>query len=129
MSDSPTARELVAAVRGFLTDKAMSQLSGHTAFHARVAAKALAIVERELELAAPAQARAHERLKKLLGRDDDLDELTRVLCGEIRAGRMGFDTPGLIDHLRETTLDTLAIDQPTYSGCRAALAMLGRETS
>lgn len=44
----PTARELLDAVRGYLTDDVMPQTSGRLSFHARVAANMLAIVEREL---------------------------------------------------------------------------------
>ena len=46
----PTAREILAAVRGYLTEDVMPQTSGRLSFHARVAANMLAIVERELEL-------------------------------------------------------------------------------
>jgi aminoglycoside phosphotransferase (APT) family kinase protein len=53
----PTASELVEAVREFLTSAVMPGTSGQLAFHARVAANALAIVGRELELASlPADA-------------------------------------------------------------------------
>jgi aminoglycoside phosphotransferase (APT) family kinase protein len=48
----PTASELLDAVRGFLTDQVMPATAGQLAFHARVAANALAIVARELELGA-----------------------------------------------------------------------------
>lgn len=44
----PTARELLEAVRGFLTEDVMPQTSGRVSFHARVASNMLAIVEREL---------------------------------------------------------------------------------
>ncbi|HUC59304.1 MAG TPA: phosphotransferase family protein [Streptosporangiaceae bacterium] len=46
----PTARELLDAVREFLTSEVMPGTSGQLAFHARVAANALAIVSRELDL-------------------------------------------------------------------------------
>jgi Phosphotransferase enzyme family/Domain of unknown function (DUF6285) len=46
----PTASELLDAVRGYLTDQVMPATSGQLAFHARVAANALAIVARELEV-------------------------------------------------------------------------------
>jgi aminoglycoside phosphotransferase (APT) family kinase protein len=46
----PTASELLDAVRGYLTDQVMPGTSGQLAFHARVAANALAIVARELDL-------------------------------------------------------------------------------
>ena len=44
----PTAREILDAVRGFLTEGVMPATSGRLSFHARVAANMLAIVEREL---------------------------------------------------------------------------------
>jgi len=46
----PTASELLDAVREFLTGQVMPATSGQLAFHARVAANALAIVAREIEL-------------------------------------------------------------------------------
>jgi aminoglycoside phosphotransferase (APT) family kinase protein len=46
----PTASELLEAVREFLVGSVMPATSGQLAFHARVAANALAIVARELEL-------------------------------------------------------------------------------
>ena len=46
----PTASELLEAVREFLTGQVMPATSGQVAFHARVAANALGIVARELEL-------------------------------------------------------------------------------
>ena len=40
MYDHPEIGELVAAVREFLERRALPELEGHTAFHARVAANA-----------------------------------------------------------------------------------------
>ncbi len=113
-------RELVDAVREFLETRAMTELKGHTAFHARVAANALAIVVRELDTG---QRLAHEesaRLRGLLALDGTLDELNRELCSRIRAGEMTLATPGLAEHLEKTTRDKVAIDQPGYSGLRQA---------
>ena len=53
----PTASELLEAVREYLLGSVMPATSGQVAFHGRVAANALAIVARELELGAfPADA-------------------------------------------------------------------------
>ena len=46
----PTASELLDAVREYLTRDVMAATAGQLAFHARVAANALSIVARELEL-------------------------------------------------------------------------------
>lgn len=44
----PTVRELLEAVRGYLTDDVMANTTGRLSFHARVAANVVAIIEREL---------------------------------------------------------------------------------
>jgi hypothetical protein len=121
MYDPPSAAELVTAVREFLEEQAMPRLEGRTAFHARVAVNALAIVARQLELGPAAEAAERERLAALLGHDGPLDALNRDLCWRIRSGELGLETTGLVAHLRATTLDKLAVDQPRYSGYRRAL--------
>jgi hypothetical protein len=120
--DPPSARTLVAAVREFLEQDAMPKLEGRSAFHARVAANALAIVERQLEQGPEQEAAEALRLVELLGREGTLDELNRELCQRIRAGAVGLESETLVEHLRETTLAKLAADQPRYSGYRRALA-------
>jgi hypothetical protein len=120
MQDAPTKIELLEAVRLFLEEKAIPELSGHTAFHARVAANALAIVERELSEGPIAVAGELARLKDLLGADGTVEELNGSLAQAIREGTITLETPGLADHLWQTTLDKVAIDQPRYSGLKAA---------
>ena len=121
MYDRPEIRELVAIVKEFLERQAMPALEGRVAFHARVAANALGIVERELELADTANDTEGERLRALLGSDGGLDDLNRELCRRLRSGDLTAETPGLLDHLRATTLAKLAVDQPRYSAYRRAL--------
>lgn len=122
MMDRPSLAEIVTAVREFIETKAIPELTGHTAFHARVAANALAIAERELA-SGPAAAEAEQRrLKALLGRDGTLEQLNRALSARIASGDIGLETPGLADHLKQTTLDKVAIDQPSYSGFKSAAA-------
>jgi hypothetical protein len=116
MMDQPSMRELVDAVRAFLEDRALPELKGHTAFHARVAANALAIVVRELDGGASAERDERARLEALLARTGTLDALNRELCRRIRAGEFTLATPGLAAHLEATTRDKIAIDQPAYAG-------------
>ncbi len=120
MMDQPTMRELLEAVRDFIEKRAMPELKGHTAFHARVAANALGIVLRELSLGGKAGADEMARLTSLLNQEGTLDELNRELCRRIRAGEITLDTPGLAEHLEFATRDKIAIDQPNYSGRRQA---------
>jgi hypothetical protein len=121
VQDQPSAIELLQAVRSFIEDQAIARLEGRAAFHARIAVNALAIVERELELGPSQNAAERERLEALLGRTGTLDELNRELCRRIRAGEVDLDTYGLAEHLRETTLAKLAVDQPRYAAYRRAL--------
>jgi len=122
MMDQPSIRELVTAVRDFLETKAMPELKGHTAFHARVAANALGIVARQLEFYGHASEEETTRLAALLGHDGALEDLNRELCARIRDGKFTLQTPGLAAHLEATTRDKVAIDQPNYSGLKQALA-------
>lgn len=116
MQDQPSAIELVEIVADFIRNHAMPQLQGHAAFHARVAANALDIVKRELEIEPKASAEEHRRLTALLGHDGSIDELNRNLCARIETGELTLETPGLADHLWAITMTKLAIDQPRYSG-------------
>ena len=121
MYDRPSPRELLATIRAFLEGEVMPALEGRRAFHARVAANALGIVERELEHADVQEGLALERLRALLGERGSFEELQVELCRRIRAGEIGLDTPGLLAHLRATTLAKLAVDQPRYASYRRAL--------
>jgi hypothetical protein len=118
MQDPPTIAELLQAAAAFLREVAVPQLSGHASFHARVAANALDIVERELELRPAAECDEHARLKALLDSDGSLEELNSLLSRRIAAGELGLQTPGLAEHLWATTLAKVAIDQPTYASFR-----------
>jgi hypothetical protein len=120
MKDQPSMLELVKAVQNFIETKAMPELKGHTAFHARVAANALGIVARELELGPKAANSEKAQLIALLGHDGTLDGLNRELCKQIRDGNLNIDSNALRQHLELTTLDKIAIDQPNYSGLKIA---------
>jgi hypothetical protein len=122
MMDQPSMLELVTAARDFLEQRAMPELKGHTAFHARVAANALGIVARELEQGGASAEAERARLAELLGHDGTLMALNRELCALVREGRIGLETPGLADHLSLTTRDKVAIDQPNYGGLKRFLA-------
>lgn len=122
MHDAPSARELVAAVKAFIDTTASPQLTGHAAFHARVASNALATVLRELDLRPAAEAAEIERLRSLLGGApySNAEALNEQLCDAIRAGRISLETDGLLEHLKSTTIAQLSIDQPGYSGLATA---------
>ena len=50
-----------------------------------------------------------------------LEELNSELCRRIRNGDFNLKTPGLFDHVWETTLTKVAIDQPKYSAYQQAI--------
>jgi hypothetical protein len=118
VQDPPNIAELLDATAAFLRDVAVPQLSGHGSFHARVAANALDLVKRELELRPAAERDEHARLKTLLRTDGSLEELNALLSRRIADGELTLRTPGLADHLWATTLAKVAIDQPTYASYR-----------
>lgn len=122
MQDRPDPVDLVRTVAATLRDKLMPQLSGSAAFEARVAANALDLVARQLELAAGTDAAEHHRLVVLLGRDGTLADLNRELCARIADGRIAANDPALKEHLWATTLAKLAVDQPSYAAYRAETA-------
>ena len=121
MHDAPSPAELVEAVKKFIDEAAAPQLTGHAAFHARVASNALATVLRDLEARQRNDTAEQAGLTKLLDRDCELDNLIPELCKKIQAGEMTVDTPGLLAHLKQTAIAQVKVDQPKYSGLRTAL--------
>jgi hypothetical protein len=121
MHDGPSAKELIEAVKNFIDKSAAPQLTGHAAFHARVASNALATVLRELEIRPTAEAEEKARLEMLLGTTgESANQLNAILCEAIRSGRMDLSTEGLLPHLKSTTIAQLSVDQPGYSGLKTA---------
>jgi Domain of unknown function (DUF6285) len=121
MQDPPTIGEILEATSAFLREVAVPQLSGRAAFHARVAANALDLVQREIELRPAAERDEHARLRNLLQQDGSLEQLNAALSERIASGTVNLTTPGLTEHLWETTLAKLAVDQPTYAPYRREL--------
>ncbi len=127
MQDRPSAEKLLAAARAFLTETAMPQLSGHAAFHARVAGNVLDLLARELKLAPGFNKAEQARLESLLdvkglSESGDLVTLNRKLCDKIAAGEMDLSDEALKTHLIKVTMGKLAIDQPRYQGYKTAQA-------
>jgi hypothetical protein len=122
MQDEPRADEILTRVANFLKGPAVRESGPHISFQVRVCANAIEICQRQMTLAPQAEADELARLRTLLGADGDLPTLNRELAMRIRAGQITLETPGLADHLWATTMAKLAVDQPNYSGYRAALA-------
>ena len=123
MQDRPTASELAEAVREFLKTSILPELQDpRTRFRTLVAMNALGILERELVQEEPLLRVEHERLARLLGREqatpislEELEErvtdLNRVLAERIRSGVVPEGTFGL---LKQTVEDKLKVASPRY---------------
>jgi hypothetical protein len=122
MQDEPTPIELTSAVADFLRKEITPMISGHNAFKLRVAINILDLVTRQLTLAEGSDAREVERLTGLLGMKGSVMELNRVLAERIMKGEVDLGTPGLAEHLWQTTMDKLAVDQPNYASYKHELA-------
>ena len=115
MQDEPTPIELTKAVADFLRNDITPMISGHNAFKLRVAINILDLVTRQLTLEEGSDAAETDRLAKLLGMQGSLIEQNRALAEKIAKGEADLATPGLSEHLWQTTLAKLAVDQPNYA--------------
>jgi hypothetical protein len=118
MQDEPTPSELIKAVADFLRNDITPVMSGHSAFKLRVAINALDLVTRQLALESGSDTAEAARLTQLLDMQGSLGELNRALADRIAGGEADLQTPGLADHLWQTTLAKLAVDQPNYGSYR-----------
>jgi Domain of unknown function (DUF6285) len=115
MQDQPTPIELTKAVAQFLKNDIAPAITGHNAFKLRVAINMLDLVARQLTLEEGGNATEAARLTRLLGLDGSLLDLNQALAERIARGEVDLQTPGLAEHLWQTTLDKLAVDQPGYA--------------
>lgn len=104
----PTAAELVAAAADFLDHdvREACELTGQVAFHARVAANVLRMVQREL--LDPDGDEALAALRRLGYTDED------QLASDIRAGTLDGRGDDVIGCLREVVAYRLRIAHPGY---------------
>jgi Domain of unknown function (DUF6285) len=121
MQDEPTPEELIKAVADFLRNDIAPGISGHNAFRLRVSINALDLVTRQLALAQGSDTAEAARLARLLGEQGTLGELNRMLADRIAKGEADLQTPGLAEHVWQTTMDKLAVDQPNYASYKREL--------
>ncbi len=124
MQDRPTYDELLAAIEGFLDSEIVPNVPGARGFHARVAANAIRIIRRELELEEQQLAAEWSGLDGLLGaapaaagRDalrEGLRSRNSELCHRIREGAADEGDFGrrVFEHVRRTVVDKLRVSNP-----------------
>ena len=125
MQDEPRPDELTRAVADFLRNDIAPLVSGHHAFKLRVAINALDLVTRQLTLEQGSDAAESARLEALLGTQGSLLELNRSLAERIAKGDIDLHTPGLSEHLWQTTMDKVTVDQPNYGSYKRELGNKG----
>ncbi|MBR1091407.1 hypothetical protein JQ621_28450 [Bradyrhizobium manausense] len=125
MQDEPTPVELTKSVADFLRNDITPLISGHQAFKLRVAINILDLVTRQLMQEEGSEAKEVERLRALLGMDGSVADLNRALADRIAKGEVDLATPGLAEHLWQTTMDKLAVDQPNYASYKRELSRGG----
>jgi hypothetical protein len=103
----PTAAELVAAVAEFLETDVREATTGQVNFHARVAANALRIVERELLDAGDSATRA---AFARLGFADEAE-----LAAAVRAGELDAYMTEVTACLRTLVRHRLSVAHPGYA--------------
>jgi len=121
MQDEPTPTELIKAVADFLRNEIAPVIKGHNAFKLRVGINALDLVTRQLALEPASDAAEAARLTQLLEMQGSLADLNRALSEQVASGELDLHTSGLSEHLWQTTMDKLAVDQPNYASYRREL--------
>jgi hypothetical protein len=104
----PTAAELAEAVGEFLEREVMPAVDGRLRFLARVAANAVAQVQRELVLG-PEHRRAHAERLAALGVHDDAE-----LCAAIREGTLDDRRDDVLAAVRASVVDKLRVANPRH---------------
>ncbi len=105
--DQPAGPELLRAVRDFLVTE-VGPNDPVLRFHARVAANALRIAEREAMLAA-GHEQAHRKRLAALGCADDQD-----LCAKIRDGSLDHRSGEVAAAVTATAVDKLTVANPRH---------------
>jgi Domain of unknown function (DUF6285) len=110
--------ELLEAVRQFLRQEVLPELDGFKAYNTRVAANALGIVAREMQLGA-GLAELDAQIAASLGFDAKAGSIAQQLALALRDGTLVVDAR-VLSYLKQRTLLAIAIDNPKYSGLQQA---------
>jgi len=115
-ASKPDALQLLGAAIDYLERELSPTLSGYHRFQTRVTINVLSQVRRELALSGPQSDAERARLAALLGHPGDRDTLSRELASRIRAGDIPLDDPALLEHLRQSLVEALQINNPKWLG-------------
>ena len=119
---NPTATQMIEAVRSFLEKDILTSAKGRQAFDTKVAINALMTVERELADGPGLDSDERKRLVSLLGHEGDLKELNTELADAISQGTIDTASNELVDHLYQTVLGKMQVDNPRYATFKKLIA-------
>lgn len=109
----PDRFEILSTLEAFLEEK-KPLFEGAAGYEARIAIGLVRTLARELHADASFASLEASGLAELVP-DAPPEARATELCTRIRDGRLAWDDPRLVAHLRETTLAKIAIDQPKYA--------------
>jgi len=115
--------ELLEAVRQFLRQEVLPELDGFKAYNTRVAANALGIVAREMQLGV-GLAELDQQISAMLGLKSEAGAIAQQIALALRDGTLVVDER-VLSYLKQRTLLSIAIDNPKYSGLQQARALFG----
>jgi uncharacterized protein YcaQ len=110
----PDANTLLDAAIKYLEEELLPELSGYHRFKTRVMTNVLITLRRELKLSAAQAATEHDRLIAILGHDGTTEELSLELADAIRSGSLDPADPAILDHVRKSLREALAINNPKW---------------
>lgn len=113
LANKPSSADLVQAVGRHLEQSVLPGLDGEPAFTLRVAIHALGIVERELRLGPALEFEDQQQLQALLGGSPPTGAAD-ALTEDLRQGKLGLQTNGLLGYLIDRTRRRLSVDNPRY---------------
>ncbi|MDO8704344.1 MAG: DUF6285 domain-containing protein [Sulfuricaulis sp.] len=110
----PDAATLLQATTDYFEQELLPTLEGYHRFQTRVSINVLRTVLRELQQRSALESKERQRLVQLLGHEGELTVLNAELATAIAAGSLPLNSGGLLEHLRLTLRDTLAINNPKW---------------
>ena len=114
--------ELISSSMTDLISEVMPELSSRALFLSRVAANNLGIALRETKFGPARDKSERQSINNLLGVElGSVEECRSALCAALESGKVSMDNTKLLTHLRNSVVNDIAIDQPSYAGLAEAV--------
>ncbi len=111
----PSLSDLLDGVMSYLQEDLLPNQESRHKYLLRVALNVLGIVQREITLGPELDDAERHRLAALLGHAGRLDALQRELTDLISAGGFPLDDATLLNHLKQATAESLAVNNPKWT--------------